>query len=209
MTEYVCSEPPREKHLHNVHKFTSDLAARGITLEATERGTIRVINASLLQNQERAFIREHKAELLRELVNLVNLVPAHHPARALRDDYDTAERQAIQWEAEQRLEPDPMGTADVPWPDDHLAAARALLQAIREAGMYVRVDAQGQLRVGPSAMVWDSDRRILTHYRDAVVEILKTESSSSRSPQQARDTGFGTTAHPGTGTGGRGAAANQ
>ncbi|WP_158007529.1 hypothetical protein, partial [Acidithiobacillus caldus] len=80
-----------------VHKFTSDLAARGITLEATERGTIRVINASLLENQERTFIREHKTELLRELVNLVNFVPASNPARALRDDYDTAERQAIQW----------------------------------------------------------------------------------------------------------------
>ncbi|WP_206744138.1 hypothetical protein, partial [Acidithiobacillus caldus] len=70
----------------------SDLAARGITLEATERGTIRVINASLLENQERTFIREHKTELLRELVNLVNFVPASNPARALRDDYDTAER---------------------------------------------------------------------------------------------------------------------
>ncbi|MBU2820340.1 hypothetical protein HF288_03160 [Acidithiobacillus caldus] len=155
--------------------FTSALAARGITLEATERGTIKVINASRLENQERAFIQEHKAELLRELVNLVNLVPARHPGHALCDDYDTTEREAIQWEAEQRLEPDPMGTADVPWPDDHRAAARALLQAIREAGMYARIDAQGQLRVGPSSKVWDSDRRIIARYRDALVEILKTE----------------------------------
>ncbi|AEK58636.1 hypothetical protein Atc_1988 [Acidithiobacillus caldus SM-1] len=75
-------------------------------------------------------------------------------------------------EAEQPPFDNPAGA---PWPDEHLVAARALLQAIREAGMYARIDAQGQLRVGPSAMVWDSDRRTIAHYRDALVEILKTE----------------------------------
>jgi hypothetical protein len=85
------------------------------------------------------------------------------------------ERLAIQWEVEQPPDPDPSGTAGVPWPDDHLAAARALLQAIREAGMYARIDDLGRLRVGPSSMLWDSDRRTIARYRDTLVDILRAE----------------------------------
>ncbi len=106
--------------------------------------------------------------------------------------YDDLERQAIQSESEQPIDDDPFGTAGVPGFDGlpdltpeqhgairadllHRAAARALLQAIREAGMYARIDDQGRLRVGPSSMVWESDRRTITRYRDALVDLLTHE----------------------------------
>ncbi|MHB1529366.1 MAG: hypothetical protein ACYCXT_08085 [Acidiferrobacteraceae bacterium] len=60
------------------------LAAKGVCLGSTPRGTILVIPASGLSAADRALIRGHKPELLAELrkrehVNLVNMASPHNP----------------------------------------------------------------------------------------------------------------------------------
>ncbi|MCY0872214.1 MAG: hypothetical protein OWQ56_05845 [Acidithiobacillus caldus] len=87
-------------------------------------------------------------------------------------DYDEAERQAIQWEAEQPPDPDPSGTAGVPWPDD--GPARFLLSVIRnDLGLRVWLDDAGRLHI--PGLTDPRDREIVARYRDALVALLKEE----------------------------------
>ncbi|OFC40879.1 hypothetical protein BAE30_16280 [Acidithiobacillus caldus] len=105
-------------------------------------------------------------------MNFVNFVPASNPAHALCDDYDEAERQAIQWEAEQTPDPDPSGTAGVPWPDD--GPARFLSSVIRnDLGLRVWLDDAGRLHI--PGLTDPRDREIVARYRDALVALLKEE----------------------------------
>lgn len=100
-------------------------------------------------------IKENKAELLAELqkVNLVNLVNIDSgylaPPRIVHDQ-------------------EPMFT-------DPEVMAETLLLTMRAIGLRVRLTAQGELRIGPSDMLWPYDRELIEELKPQLVTILKQE----------------------------------
>ncbi len=100
-------------------------------------------------------IKKNKAELLAELqkVNLVNLVNIDSgylaPPRIVHDQE--------------------------PKFSDPEVMAETLLTTMRQIGLRVRLTAQGELRIGPSDMLWPYDREHIEELKPQLVTLLKQE----------------------------------
>ena len=134
-----------------------DFTAKGVQLAPTDHGTISITPRSRLTDADRDLLRKHKAEVLAELqsVNVVNIVNIDSgllpPARIVHDQ----EPKFI----------------------DPLAEARTLLSVMRKVGLRVRLTSGDQLRIGPDRMLWPYDREYIAEHRDALITLLKEETS--------------------------------
>ncbi|WP_163097814.1 hypothetical protein GL267_010175 [Acidithiobacillus ferrianus] len=132
-----------------------DFTAKGVQLAPTDHGTISITPRSRLTDADRDLLRKHKADVLAELqkVNLVNLVNIDSgylaPPRIVHDQE--------------------------PKFSDPEVMAETLLTTMRQIGLRVRLTAQGELRIGPSDMLWPYDRELIEELKPHLVALLKQE----------------------------------
>lgn len=58
--------------------------------------------------------------------------------------------------------------------------AQTLMDTMRHIGMHVRLNHQGGLNIGPSNMVWESDKEIIRELKPYMIDILKREESANQ-----------------------------
>jgi hypothetical protein len=139
--------------LSNPSLLVAELRAAGLTLSA-HGGKLKAGPADLLTDELRQSIKDRRAEILSilaaEPTPAVNTIPAtpmqHSAALAPQSEFSTPE-----------------------------VMAETLLTTMRQIGLRVRLTAQGELRIGPSDMLWPYDRELIEELKPHLVVLLKQE----------------------------------
>ena len=131
-----------------------DLTAKGVQLAPTDHGTISITPKSRLTDADRDLLRKHKADVLAELqsMNIMNMDSGLLPLARIVHDQE-------------------------PKFIDPLAEAKTLLSVMRKVGLRMRLTSGDQLRIGPDRMLWPYDREYIAEHRDALITLLKEETS--------------------------------